>query len=129
MRDRLGDTVLAPTQYQQRQSQCADQQSRALAGNHPLLIFDDCLSAVDTETETSILRELRGEIRGRTAILISHRISTVRDADLILVLEDGRVAEAGTHEELLLNNGYYTKLYRMQKLEGREEGKMVDDRR
>jgi len=91
--------------------------ARALAGDHPLLIFDDCLSAVDTETEAAILRELRGEIRGRTAILISHRISTVRDADLILVLEDGRVTEAGTHEELLLNNGYYTRLYKMQRLD------------
>lgn len=91
--------------------------ARALAGRHPLLVFDDCLSAVDTETEASILRELKQEIRGRTSILISHRISTVRDADLILVLDQGRIVESGTHEDLLLNNGFYTRLYRLQKLE------------
>ena len=91
--------------------------ARALAGRHPVLIFDDCLSAVDTETEAAILHDLKNEIAGRTSVLISHRISTVRNADLIIVIENGRISEMGSHEDLLLHNGYYTNLYRLQKLE------------
>lgn len=97
--------------------------ARVLASRPPVLIFDDCLSAVDTETEAAILRELKQEMAGRTTILISHRVSTVRHASLILVLDGGRVVERGTHEDLLLLNGYYTRLYRLQKLEGLQ----VDD--
>jgi ATP-binding cassette subfamily B protein len=100
--------------------------ARALAGRHPLLIFDDCLSAVDTETEAAILRELKGEIEGRTSVLISHRISTVRNADLIIVLDNGKIAEMGTHEDLLLNHGYYTNLYRLQKLEDEARRRQAD---
>lgn len=91
--------------------------ARALAGNHPLLIFDDCLSAVDTETEAAILSEIQHTISGKTSILISHRISTVRNANLIIVLDQGEITEMGTHEELLLKNGYYTYLYQLQKNE------------
>lgn len=96
--------------------------ARALAGNHPLLIFDDCLSAVDTETEAAILSEINHAIRGRTSILVSHRISTVRNADLIIVLDKGQITEMGTHEDLLLKDGYYTHLYHLQKSENQTGG-------
>ena len=71
--------------------------ARAILRKPRILIFDDCLSAVDTETEAVILGNLRRIMEGRTSILVSHRVSTVRDADLILVLDEGRVVERGTH--------------------------------
>lgn len=90
--------------------------SRALAKEPGILILDDALSSVDTDTEERILRSLRGEMRRRTAIVISHRISTVRDADNILVLDDSRLVEQGTHEELLAADGFYADMFRKQQI-------------
>ena len=83
----------------------------------PILLLDDCLSNVDTHTEEAILGELRGEMRRRTTLLVSHRVSTVRDADLILVFEHGEVVERGKHAELLALDGHYAALHRAQQLE------------
>jgi len=91
--------------------------ARALATDARVLVLDDTLSAVDTHTEEEILSRLRGVMRERTSILVSHRVSTVRGADQILVLEDGRVVERGTHDELLRLGGHYAALARHQQLE------------
>jgi ATP-binding cassette, subfamily B, multidrug efflux pump len=91
--------------------------ARAVVRDPRILILDDSLSSVDTQTEERILTRLRGVMRGRTTILISHRTSTVRDADQIVVLRDGRIIECGTHDELLEREGYYADLYRKQLLE------------
>ncbi len=91
--------------------------ARALARDPGIVVLDDALSAVDTETEAAILRNLKGALRGRTAIVVSHRITAVRDADLIVVLDDGRVAETGRHEELFERRGRYWELLRRQQLE------------
>jgi ATP-binding cassette, subfamily B, multidrug efflux pump len=91
--------------------------ARALMRDPGILILDDALSAVDTITEEKILSSLRHFMHGRTTILISHRVSTVRDADRIFVLDDGRVVEEGDHAELLSLGGYYADLYRKQLLE------------
>ncbi len=82
-----------------------------------ILILDDALASVDTYTEERILEELRQRMEGRTTILISHRVSTVRNADRIAVLANGRIEELGTHEELLNKGGYYFSLYEKQKME------------
>jgi ATP-binding cassette subfamily B protein len=91
--------------------------ARAMIRNPKILILDDALSSVDTHTEDKILNHLREIMRGRTTIFISHRVSTVRNADRIAVLHDGRIVETGSHEELLALNGYYTDLYNKQLLE------------
>src|ERR1041385_4038732 len=91
--------------------------ARALIRNPRILILDDALSSVDTHTEDKILNHLREVMQGRTTIFISHRVSTVRNADQIAVLHGGRVVELGTHDELLALNGYYTDLYNKQPLE------------
>jgi ATP-binding cassette subfamily B multidrug efflux pump len=91
--------------------------ARALVRDPRILILDDSLSSVDTQTEERILSRLRGIMQGRTTILISHRTSTVRDADQIVVLRDGHISERGTHDELLEREGYYADLYRKQLLE------------
>ena len=80
--------------------------ARALIRNPRILILDDALSSVDTHTEEKILNHLREVMQGRTTIFISHRVSTVRNADRIAVLHGGRIVELGTHEELILRNGY-----------------------
>lgn len=91
--------------------------ARALAREPEILIMDDALSAVDTVTEEQILRSLRGAKRERTTILISHRVSTVRDSDRIYVMDGGRVVEEGTHAELTSMGGYYADLHQKQLLE------------
>jgi ATP-binding cassette, subfamily B, multidrug efflux pump len=91
--------------------------ARAILRNPCILILDDALSSVDTQTEDKILNHLREVMQGRTTIFISHRVSTVRNADRIAVLHGGRIVELGTHEELLARNGYYTDLYNKQLLE------------
>jgi len=91
--------------------------ARALIRNPKILILDDALSSVDTHTEDKILNHLREVMQGRTTIFISHRVSTVRNADQIAVLHDGRIVESGTHDELLTLNGYYSDLYNKQLLE------------
>jgi len=91
--------------------------SRALASNAAIYIFDDSLSSVDTETEDAILRGLLPFLKGKSLIVISHRISTLKTAARIVVLEDGRIAQLGTHEELLGQKGFYADIYRLQQLE------------
>jgi ATP-binding cassette subfamily B protein len=91
--------------------------ARAIVKDPPILILDDAFSSVDVETEEAILRELRKFMRGRTTLLISHRISTVREADMIIYLRRGEIIEQGTHENLLAQRGAYYELNRRQSLE------------
>lgn len=91
--------------------------ARAVLRDAPVLLLDDCLSSVDTQTEEAILQGLRAEMRRRTTLIVSHRVSTVRDADLILVLERGAIVERGGHAELLALGGRYAALHRAQQLE------------
>jgi ATP-binding cassette subfamily B protein len=91
--------------------------ARAVLVDPRVLILDDALSAVDTYTEEEILHRLGNVMRERTSIIVSHRISTVRGADQILVLDRGRIAERGTHQELVTRDGLYAELYRKQLLE------------
>ena len=91
--------------------------ARALIRSPRILILDDALSSVDTQTEDKILNHLREVMKGRTTIFISHRVSTVRNADRIAVLHSGSIVELGTHDELIARNGYYTDLYNKQLLE------------
>jgi ATP-binding cassette subfamily B protein len=91
--------------------------ARAIIRNPRIMILDDALSSVDTHTEDKILNHLREIMRGRTTIFISHRVSTVRNADRIAVLHGGRIVELGTHDELIARDGYYTDLYNKQLLE------------
>ncbi len=95
--------------------------ARALAVEPSILVLDDSLSSVDTETEAAILNRLKKDISDLTSILIAHRISTIQNADNIIVMDDGRIVEHGTHIELLEHDGFYAELFRMQQLE--EEAK------
>ena len=98
--------------------------ARALLKDAPILLLDDCLSAVDTDTEKQILENLRRLRKGRTTLIIAHRLSSVQDADRILVLDDGRAAEYGTHSQLMALGGLYRSLWDKQQLEKQlhEEG-------
>ena len=89
--------------------------ARAFVRNPAILLLDDTLSAVDTRTEARILENLHGELAGRTAIIISHRLSALAEADEILFMENGRVAERGTHEQLLALGGRYAEMWNQQK--------------
>jgi len=93
--------------------------TRGLIRGAPVLILDDCFSSVDTQTEERILKRLRAVRRGMTTLLVSHRVSTARHADRIIVLADGRVAETGTHEQLLAMDGWYAELDRIQRRKSR----------
>ncbi|MBR7009684.1 MAG: ABC transporter ATP-binding protein, partial [Oscillospiraceae bacterium] len=94
--------------------------ARALMKDAPILILDDSVSAVDTDTERTILANLRQTRRGKTTILIAHRISTIQQMDKLLYLEDGRITAVGTHDELYASCPGYRKMVDLQKLE--EEG-------
>ena len=88
--------------------------ARALAAMPRLLVLDDSLSSVDAETEQLILGHLRAVMSGRTAVLISHRVAAIKDADQILVIDQGKIVERGSHDELLAAGGLYGELYRTQ---------------
>jgi len=88
--------------------------ARMLLQNAPVMIFDDSLSAVDAETDTKIRKALRENLRDATVILISHRVTTLMQADTILVLDDGEVADIGTHQELISRPGTYRDIYEIQ---------------
>jgi ATP-binding cassette subfamily B protein len=90
--------------------------ARAILRSPAILILDDCLSAVDTNTEEEILKGLKEVMRERTSIIVSHRISTIKDADEIIVLDEGEIIERGTHESLLELQGQYYELYQKQLL-------------
>ncbi|HLE56181.1 MAG TPA: ATP-binding cassette domain-containing protein, partial [Rhodothermia bacterium] len=91
--------------------------ARALARKPSIVLLDDALSAVDTHTEADILRELRVAVEGRTSIISSHRVSSIRHATKIIVLDHGRIVEEGRHEELMMGEGRYWSLLRRQQLE------------
>jgi len=98
--------------------------SRALAVDPSILILDDTFSAVDTETENAILQGLKDFFEGRTVILISHRISTLKTADFIVVMEQGRITHSGTHAELLSKSKFYREIYDLQRIEEKIEGRI-----
>ncbi len=102
----------------QRQRICL---ARALILDPSVLILDDALSSVDAETEESILKELRAARAGRTCFIVAHRLSAVRDADHILVLDEGTVVEEGTHQDLVRKGGIYAGIHRRQQLEAEIE--------
>ncbi len=91
--------------------------ARAIIRNPRILIFDDCLSAVDTETEEKILGHLKDLMQGKTTVIISHRVSSVKHADKIIMLDKGRIIERGNHDELIKQEGAYFSLYEKQLLE------------
>jgi ATP-binding cassette subfamily B protein len=95
--------------------------ARAIIKQPQILIFDDCLSAVDTETEDSILNNLRRVMHNKTAVIVSHRVSSVQMADHIIVLDEGKIIESGSHKELINQQGAYADLYKKQLLEGHAE--------
>ena len=88
--------------------------ARALSGNHEIVIFDDCLSAVDARTEKEIITRLYEYLQNKTAFIITHRIFSLFEFDRIIVLDQGKMVETGTHAELLSRNGHYTRLYEQQ---------------
>jgi ATP-binding cassette subfamily B protein len=99
--------------------------ARALAQDPPVFVLDDALSAVDAQTEARILTALRGALSGRSSIIVSHRLAAVRDADWIVVLDDGRIVEQGIHADLIARGGRYWELLRRQQLEEELEQESV----
>ena len=93
--------------------------ARALLLNRPILILDDAVSSVDAETELKILEAIKHELKKRTAIVISHRVFALQDADRIVVLDKGRICEQGTHQELISAGGMYSEIFKRQQLEMR----------
>ena len=93
--------------------------SRALAADAPILILDDALSAVDVETEEKIIRHLRETRAGKTNLLISHRVNTLKHCDRIIVVDAGRIVQQGTHEELMQTEGLYAEIAVLQHVEAR----------
>jgi len=91
--------------------------ARALIKQPDILVLDDCLSAVDNETEEVILNAIKENLKGKTAFIISHRISSIKYADTILVMENGEIIESGTHQELLEQNGQYKVIFDKQELQ------------
>ena len=83
-----------------------------------IFIFDDCLSAIDARKEQDILKKLKNESRGKTSIIISHRIATIKDSDYIIVLKGGKIIERGSHQALLKNKEFYSKMYKRQSRSG-----------
>ena len=98
--------------------------ARALILDPAILLLDDALSSVDTATEEGILKELRATQVGRTCFIVAHRLSSLRDASFLVVLDQGKLAELGSHEELLHAQGVYARLHRQQQLETEIEGEM-----
>lgn len=96
--------------------------ARALLINPELLILDDALSAVDAETETQILTNLHAERQNKTTIISAHRLSSVMNADEILVIDDGQIVERGTHTELMARGGWYREMFERQELETKVKG-------
>ena len=88
--------------------------ARAIIKDPKILLFDDCLSAVDTETEEEILQNLQKISKEKTTIIVSHRVSSAKNADQIIVLEEGQIIQQGTHSELVNTDGYYKELYNKQ---------------
>jgi ATP-binding cassette subfamily B protein len=88
--------------------------ARAIIKNPAILLFDDCLSAVDTETEETILSNLFDICKDKTTIIVSHRVSSAKNADKIIILEDGRIIQQGSHNQLINQEGYYSSLYLKQ---------------
>ena len=88
--------------------------ARAILADNPVLILDEATSSVDTRTEHRIQRAMDNLMKGRTSFIVAHRLSTIREADVILVMKDGHVIEQGRHEQLLAQNGFYAKLYNSQ---------------
>ena len=91
--------------------------ARAIIKNPEILVFDDCLSAVDTETEEKILANLESVSKDKTTFIISHRVSSVKNADKIIILDDGEIIQQGTHNQLINEKGYYKELFEQQLLE------------
>ena len=91
--------------------------ARALIKEPEILILDDSVSAVDTDTEEKILTHLKENRKNKTNIIIAHRISTIQDSDLIIVIDEGKIVESGNHKELLQNRGLYSSIYEKQLLE------------
>ena len=101
--------------------------SRALLLDREVMILDDSLSAVDTNTEEFILGHFRERRKGKTNIIVSHRYTTLQKADLILVMEEGRIVDRGTHEELKDRPGFYQEIYNLQRLEEAESREVAGD--